>query len=144
MELTYHTDYAFRVLMYAGANPGRRVTLREISEAYGISKEHLRKVVHKLAQEGFLSTAKGRAGGLVLGRDPASIRVGDVVQVMEGSMAIVNCNRQPCPLTGRCALKSVFNRGQRAFLTELNKASLADLLGEERTFSGIRILTEAV
>ncbi len=141
MELTYHTDYAFRVLMYAGANPDRRVTLSEIAGAYRISKEHLRKVVHRLAQEGFLSTVKGRSGGLVLGRDAASIRVGDVVMAMEGSMAIVDCGRQPCPLTGHCSLKGLFNRARKAFLDELNKATLADLLGEPQTLSGVRVLT---
>ncbi|MCH8506371.1 MAG: Rrf2 family transcriptional regulator, partial [Ectothiorhodospiraceae bacterium] len=77
MELTYHTDYAFRVLMYAGAHPDRRVTLAEIARAYDISREHLRKVVHGLAQHGFLATPKGRAGGLTLGRHPRSIRGGD-------------------------------------------------------------------
>lgn len=143
MELTYHTDYAFRVLMYAGANPGRRVTLAEIAKAYDISKEHLRKVVHRLGRAGLLSTVKGRAGGLELGRDPAAIRVGDVVELMEGSMAIVNCSRQPCPLTGRCSLKSVFNRGREAFLQELNTSTLADLLREEPTLGGIRILAQA-
>ncbi len=144
MELTYHTDYAFRVLMYAGANPERRVTLAEIAKAYDISREHLRKVVHRLAQHGLLSTAKGRAGGLTLGRDPAGIALGEVVELMEPSMSIIDCKRQPCPLTGRCYLKAVLDRGRRAFLEEINKATLADLLGEKQTLAGIRIIGQAI
>ena len=143
MELTYHTDYAFRVLMYAGANPDRRVTLGEIAGAYGISKEHLRKVAHRLAREGLLATVKGRSGGITLGRDPQDIRVGDVVELMEGTTHIINCKRQPCPLIGRCELKCVFDRGRKAFLHELNTATLADLLDDAPTLKGIRVLAES-
>lgn len=144
MELTYHTDYALRVLMYAGASDGRRVTLSEIASAYDISKEHLRKVVHRLAREGLLSTVKGRSGGLVLGRDPETIRVGEVVRIMEPSMCIVDCTRQPCRLNGHCSLKSVFDRAREAFIRELDKATLADLLMQERTVKRIRGLAAAV
>ncbi|MCH8505071.1 MAG: Rrf2 family transcriptional regulator, partial [Ectothiorhodospiraceae bacterium] len=115
-----------------------------IARAYDISREHLRIVVHGLAQHGFLATKKGRDGWLTLGRHPRSIRVGDVVQAMEPSMASLDYNRPPCPLTGRCYLKAVFNRGQKAFLEEINRVTLADLLEEEQTLAGIRIISEAV
>ena len=59
MRLTSHTDYALRVLLYVGA-AGRSVTISQISTAYAISKEHLRKVVHALSQLGYLSTTQGR------------------------------------------------------------------------------------
>ena len=141
MELTYHTDYGLRVLMYAGAHDGRRVTMREISVAYGISLEHLRKVVHRLAQNGFLATTKGRAGGLVLGRSAEEIRVGEVVLALEESMAIVDCGRQPCPLCGCCSLKTVFDSARKAFLDQLNTFTLQDLIGDTDTFSNLQHLT---
>ncbi len=56
MRLTIMSDYSLRVLMYVGARPGRLATIREISEAYRISENHLMKVVHRLAQHGFIET----------------------------------------------------------------------------------------
>ncbi|WP_290647654.1 Rrf2 family transcriptional regulator [Aquisalimonas sp.] len=143
MELTYHTDYGLRVLMYAGAHGGRRVTMREIAQAYGISLEHLRKVVHRLAQHGYLITTKGRAGGLTLGQQPASIPIGDVVLAMEESMAIVDCDRQPCPLCGGCSLKTVFDSARQAFINQLNTFTLQDLLGNTQTLGQLQRLNRS-
>ncbi|WP_290650600.1 Rrf2 family transcriptional regulator [Aquisalimonas sp.] len=133
MELTQHTDYGLRVLMYAASNPDRLVTMREIARVYGISVEHLRKVVHRLARQGYLNTVKGRAGGMQLGRPAETIRVGDVVELLEESMAIVDCERQPCPLRGACALKRSLENARHAFLAELNKVTLADLAADQQT-----------
>ena len=143
MEITYHTDFGLRVLMYAGAHGGRRVTMREISDAFDISREHLRKVVHRLARAGYLATLKGRSGGLALARPPADIRVGDVVTDMEGSMAIVDCGRQPCRLAGNCMLKAVFDSGREAFVARLNSYTLEDLLGDGRTHRALHRLVPA-
>ncbi|WP_420797843.1 Rrf2 family transcriptional regulator [Halorhodospira halochloris] len=63
MQLTYYTDYALRLLLYAAAHHERRITMREVATAYGISLEHLRKIVHQLAQNGYLITSQGRNGG---------------------------------------------------------------------------------
>lgn len=140
MELTFHTDYGLRVLMFAGAHRDRRVTMREIAMAYAISLEHLRKVVHRLAQSGFLATTKGRAGGLRLARPAEEIRVGDVVVAMEDSLAIIDCSRQPCPLCGGCSLKGVFESARQAFLDRLNEFTLADLLHNADTFGELQRL----
>lgn len=140
MELTYHTDYALRVLMYAGVHDDRRVTMREVAVAYAVSLEHLRKVVHRLAQNGFLATAKGRAGGLSLARAPEAIRVGEVVLAMEESLAVIDCSRQPCPLCGGCSLKVVFDSARQAFIDQLNAFTLADLLHNTDTFRELQRL----
>lgn len=130
MELTYLTDYGIRVLLYAGAHDDRRVTLRELSSAYGISLEHLRKVVHKLARVGYLRTERGRSGGLALALPAERIRVGEVVVALEHSLQIVDCERQPCSLCGVCTLKDAFNDARAAFIERLNRYTLADLLDE--------------
>ena len=142
MELTYHTDYSLRVLMFAGAHRERRVTMREIAAAYAISLEHLRKVVHRLSQKGFLATAKGRAGGLTLARPAEQIRIGEVVVAMEDSLAIVDCCRQPCPLCGGCSLKTVFDSARQAFVDQLNTFTLAHLLDNNDTFGELQRLSQ--
>ena len=69
MRFTRYTDYALRVLMYLGLKaPGELATIKEIGERYDISRNHLMKVVHRLGQEGYVETLRGRQGGLRLAR----------------------------------------------------------------------------
>ncbi len=83
MRLAEYTDYTLRVLMYCAARPQQRVTIGELAESHGVSKNHLMKIVNDLAHQGVLETTRGRGGGLQLLKDPASIRVGDVVRATE-------------------------------------------------------------
>lgn len=144
MEVTHLTDYALRVLMYAGTHAQRRVTMREIASAYDISLEHLRKVVHQLAGLGYIETSRGRGGGLWLARAPERIGIGDVVSAFERSMEIVDCDRQPCALRGHCALKAAFEDARDAFVARLTRYTLADLLGDARTVRQIRHIAHPV
>ncbi len=140
MELTYYTDYALRVLLYAGAQGERRVTMREIAAAYGISQEHLRKVVHRLARHGYLHTTQGRAGGMQLAREPGAIRIGEVVRLMEDSLELIHCERGPCPLCGHCSLKRVLNGARDQFIAYLDGFTLEQLLADPVTAQQLRRL----
>ncbi|MDZ7786914.1 MAG: Rrf2 family transcriptional regulator [Halofilum sp. (in: g-proteobacteria)] len=137
MELTHLTDYALRVLMYAGVHDQRRVTMREIATAYDVSLEHLRKVVHQLASLGYIETSRGRGGGLWLAQAPERIGLGGVVNAFERSMEIVDCDRQPCPLRGECALKGALADARDAFMQRLDAYTLADLIGNPHTRDGL-------
>lgn len=136
MRLTQHTDYAIRVLMFATSLWGseRLASIREIAEAFGVSENHLMKVVHRLGQAGLLHTQRGRHGGLRLADDPARTRLGDVVRAMEEDMALVECftERSTCPMTGACALAGALDRARAAFLAELDRCTLADLVPRTR------------
>lgn len=142
MQLTRLTDYGLRVLLFVGRQHDRVCTRREIARYHGISQEHLRKVVHKLAILGYVNTSRGRNGGIVLGRDPAAIRIGDVVVGLESDLSIVDCQALGCVLQRGCSLKSALNQARRAFIAALNEVTLADLLsdpGMRRQFRKIRI-----
>jgi Rrf2 family transcriptional regulator, nitric oxide-sensitive transcriptional repressor len=132
MQLTRFTDYSLRVLLFVGKRNGRRSTIGEIATYYGISLEHLRKVVHRMAKLGYLSSSRGRSGGLTLGRESAHIRIGDVIQVLEGDLNIIDCDALQCRLRPGCSLKAALDRGRRAFITALNEVTLADLLDDRR------------
>ncbi len=140
MELTYYTDFALRVLLYAAGHAERRVTLREIAAAYGISQEHLRKVVHRLARHGYLETVQGRAGGLRLARASEAVRVGEVVRLMEEGLEVIDCSRGPCPLCGACSLKAALDDARDRFLERLDQVTLAQLLESPATAERIRAL----
>ena len=78
MRLTDYTDYTLRVLMFCATHPQRSVTIAELAESHGVSKNHLMKVVNDLARQGLLQTTRGRGGGLRAGRrhGPADQRGG--------------------------------------------------------------------
>ncbi len=133
MQLTRYTDYAFRTLIYLNHSSGRLVTISEIAEAYGISRNHLVKVVHALGRHGFIETFRGKHGGLRLGREPASIRLDEVVRHMEDRLEPVNCDTPPCPIREYCQLRGITHEAMDAFLTTLSGYSLADLAGDDRT-----------
>jgi len=134
VELTYYTDYALRVLIYAGLREEKLCLISEIAEHYRISENHLMKVVHGLAQGGFVQTYRGKGGGLTLAKDPKGITIGAVVRHMEGPFKPVECfrTRDKCAITGACDLPNILDEAFQAFITVLDRYTLADLL-ERRT-----------
>lgn len=88
MRLTHHADLALRVLMHLALAGERRVTIREISEAFAISGNHLMKVAHQLAGLGYIGSTRGSGGGIRLERPPASIVVGQVLREMRRILQI--------------------------------------------------------
>jgi len=132
MQLTRHTDYSLRVLMYLGVNPGRMVTIAEISEAYDISRNHLMKVVHELGGLGFIQTFRGKQGGIQLARPLEEVNVGDVVRQMEENLDIINCDAPMCPIETVCILRGALDEARDAFLAVLDDYSLADLVNRRK------------
>lgn len=131
MRLTTFSDYTLRVLMYLGIRRGDLVTIAEIAAAYGISENHLMKVVHFLAQHGYVETVRGRGGGLRLAMAPEDIGVGEVVRGAEETLALVECfdaEQSQCNIAPACLLKGAFKKAAEAFFAELDRHTLADLL----------------
>ncbi len=132
MRLAEYTDYTLRVLMYCAAHPDRQITIAELAEHHGVSKNHLMKIVNDLARQGVLETTRGRGGGLRLLKRPADIRVGDVVRSSETDFRLVECfdrRTNVCSLTPSCRLKGVFHAALQAYFKELDGATLADIAG---------------
>jgi Rrf2 family nitric oxide-sensitive transcriptional repressor len=129
MRLMTFTDFALRALMRLAGEPGRSFSTSEIAEEFGISRNHLAKVVRDLADGGFITTQRGVGGGFALARPPQAITLGAVVRALEGTSALVECFRQDggsCVLTPRCRLKGRLAAAREAFLRELDKTTLAD------------------
>ena len=128
MRLKRYTDYSLRVLIYAGLHGDRKVTVDEISKNFGISRNHLVKVVHGLSGKGFLKTVRGKGGGMYLARHASVIGVGEVIRAMEGDTEIVECHNPPCPIAPGCRLRDVLAAARRAFFNELDRHFIADLI----------------
>ncbi|WP_127596269.1 RrF2 family transcriptional regulator [Nitratireductor alexandrii] len=137
MRLTTFSDYALRVLMYAGAAEGRLITIEETSRVYNISRAHLMKVVNILTKTGYLRGVRGRSGGFTLALPPADINLGAVVRATEPDFALVECfaTGNQCVITGCCRLPNVLNEALTSFVKTLDRYTLADIMLEERDFS---------
>lgn len=131
MRLTDYTDYALRLLMHLGTNPGRTITIREIATAHGISHNHLSKIVYHLGLLGILTTLRGRAGGIQLARAPGQIMLGSVIRATEPDFQMVECfseHDNTCVLAGRCKLKHLLAEATGAYLKCLDHVPLSALL----------------
>ncbi len=131
MRLTRHTDFALQCLTLLALHPNDALTVTEIARRMRISEDHLFKVVHRLAAEGFVITQRGRSGGVRLARDPVRIGIGAVVRQLEESFALVECftpETNQCPIAPACALAKTLDKALRAFLAVLDDVTLADIV----------------
>ncbi|MFW8636528.1 RrF2 family transcriptional regulator [Cribrihabitans pelagius] len=131
MRITKRTNIAVRVLMYCAANGDRLVTKSEIADCCNISENHLAQVINQLSQLGYLTTQRGRNGGMCLGRAAAEIRIGDVFRDVEGGLPMVECFADAdntCPLTEACRLKEALANAAQAFYASLDDITLTALI----------------
>jgi len=139
MQLTRFTDLGLRVLMYLTQHErSEPVTSAEIASQFDVPHNHMIKVVHKLGKLGWVSTQRGRHGGLRLAVAPGQLRLGEVLRALEASDELVDCDTPPCVLRGRCLLKSALNDGLAAFHRKMDEYTLADVC---KSRTGAALLT---
>lgn len=130
MQLTRHTDYALRLLMYLTDKGDERTSIADVAEAQMISRTHLMKIANELVHRGFLKASRGRGGGISLARAPEDINLGEVVRSTEPNCGLVDCTG--CRLARRCNLPSIFDQAENAFHAVLDRYTLAQLVRERR------------
>jgi len=130
MQLTTHSDYALRLLIFLMSHPSRNVSTREVADAYGISLHHLTKVAKSLTKAGWLVTARGSGGGLTLATHTPKTRVGEIVRYTESSCDIAECftpSTNTCPIIGVCRLKPILYRARKAFFDVLDTVTVQEI-----------------
>lgn len=131
MQLTQHTDYALRLMLYLAVFPSRKISTREVAEAYRISLNHLTKVAKSLTRAGWLVSARGGGGGLELSPTAFDLRVGDIVRHTESNCDLAECFKKEgntCPITPVCNLKGILYRARKAFFDVLDEVTLRDVV----------------
>jgi len=131
MQLTLYTDYSLRVLIYLGIRPNHQATITEIAQSYKVSRNHLVKVVHNLGNMGYITTTRGRGGGLLLALPAEKINIGEVVRKTEPNFDLVECfdeETNSCPISPACALIRALKMARKAFLEVLDQYTLADVV----------------
>jgi Rrf2 family nitric oxide-sensitive transcriptional repressor len=130
MRLTSFTDYGLRMLMRMASAPERAFSTADLADEYGLSRNHLAKIMQRLAQAGLVETRRGGGGGAALARPASEIRIGVVVRLLEDGQPLVECLSEhggACTIDGRCRLKARMRSAEAAFLADLDRATLADI-----------------
>ena len=130
MRLTSFTDYGLRMLMRLSSAPETAFSTAELAEEFGLSRNHLTKIMQQLARGGIVETRRGGGGGARLGKDPAKVRLGDVVRLLEQGQDLVECfdpNGGDCTIGGCCRLKARLRHAETRFIEDLNRSTLADI-----------------
>ena len=122
MQLTSFTDYGLRALIYMASLPeGRMTSISEVTDVYGVSRNHMVKIINQLSRAGYVTAVRGKNGGIRLGKPASAIRIGDVVRELE-----------PLSLVNACRLKQALSKAVQSFRTELDNYTLADLVEENQ------------
>ena len=141
MRLTLYTDYSLRVLLYLGAKkPDELSTIKDISDAYGVSKNHLMKVTHELGKMGYIETIRGRGGGIRLAMQPEEINIGKLVRQTEEDFYLVDCFNPEsvgCVISPVCNLKGALNKALHAYITVLDEYHLSDFLTSKEKLAAL-------
>jgi len=134
MNITRFTDYSLRVLIYLALHENELVTIKDVAERYGISKNHLMKVVQELSAKGYLVATRGKNGGIKLEQSPSEINIGHLVRMIEQDSTLVECfgTDNQCVITPACQLKRMFAEALNSFFESLERYTLADLIGDQQ------------
>lgn len=139
MRLTRFTDYAMRVLFFMACKPQDLVTVGQIAKTYKISQNHLVKVVQDLVRHGYVTSVKGRGGGMRLAKAPSELNLGQIVRKFEPDMQLIDC--VGCHIHGECSLPGPLHKAVAAFIKVLDEYTLEDIV---RTSPKMPILFESV
>ncbi|TCT09814.1 BadM/Rrf2 family transcriptional regulator [Tepidamorphus gemmatus] len=143
MRLTKQTGYALRILIHCAVAGDRSVTVSEIARAQNITEHNVFKIVPMLVQGGFLETTRGRGGGIRLSRDPAEIRIGDVVRVTEATHIEAECvgGAVECPIRPVAPINRILDEALNAFIDVLDQHTLRDLVAARPKGLGADLLS---
>ena len=127
MHITKFTDLAFRTLIYLRSHR-QNSTVAEMAKDMGSSKNHLSKVVHRLAKLGYIDSKKGKHGGIRLSSNVTELSLGKLFQELEPEAKMSHYfGHQPGECKGGdcCQLQNAFAEARQAFIVELTSHFLA-------------------
>ena len=113
--------------------------MMQVAQLYGVSSDHMAKVVNKLARLGYIRSIRGIGGGIELARQPQAIHLGEVIEAFEGNMNLLECvaTENVCAIQPFCKLKGVLAEAERVQLDYLNSITLADVAPTKRQFGQV-------
>lgn len=128
MQLNKFTDYALRILMYIARPRDHAYTIAEIAQDLHVSQNHLVKIVHFMGKQQWIITTRGKGGGIRLKAETLNLNLGQIVRILQGHTAIVECNTPPCVFRHHCDLKGILDQALEQFYLALDQYRLANVV----------------
>jgi Rrf2 family protein len=132
MQITRQADYALRAMLYlAKLPPNERAATSQIAETKKIPPSFLAKIISQLSIAGLIHTSRGARGGVTLARDAKEISVLEVVEAIDGPIALNECTVSPegCPFSEDCPIHNLWCGTQTELVEKLRKTNFAEFEG---------------
>ena len=133
IRLSKSTDYALMALADLALLPGREtLSARRVAESHNLPPELAAKVLQGLKKSGIVETRQGIHGGYRLARPPEAIRITEVIESIEGPLALVECmlDDSTCNLTSTCSVRTPLTRVHEQVLATLSALTLAQIIAD--------------
>jgi len=131
MQVSRKVDYALRAVIHlADAEAAERIcSVGEISSKERIPRQFLEKIVQELIHKGLVRSRRGPHGGYVLARPADKMTFRDVIEAVEGPIALNNCtgDHADCSLIGACGMERIWREGQRRVMDLFESTTIADV-----------------
>ncbi len=141
MRLTRRADYAVRMMVDLACATGReRVSTGEIARRQNLPKPFMTKIASQAAAAGLLSTCRGKGGGLVIARPPDEISLLQIIEAIDGPLALNQCTLEPsqCAESDECAVHPIWKKAQEQLDELLANSLLSDLALSSRKMKRAR------
>jgi Rrf2 family transcriptional regulator, cysteine metabolism repressor len=129
LTLSTKGRYATRIMVFLAMNRSTRpVRKQDVAAAEGISPDYVEQILIKLKTGGLVESRRGVAGGFVLACEPSKVTVRDILEAVEGPIALVPCLKEDCQRASACATRGVWNEATetlRSFFAGITLAQLA-------------------
>jgi len=135
MKLPTRGRYGTRALLELALHQGETpVSLREIAERQQISLPYLEHLITPLIAAGIVRSIRGARGGVLLAKAPEEIKLSEVIQILEGSIAPTECVNNPkiCTRSELCATRDIWSELNKAMNGVLESTTLQDLVERQR------------
>lgn len=146
MKLSTKGRYGVVAMYDLAMNSGRGpISLKSVAARQQISEHYLEQLMGQLRKAGLVKSTRGAQGGYILMKKPADITVGDIIRVMEGPIAPVDCllNNDPedegyCKKTATCVTRNVWQKVGESITSVLDSITLLDLCNDKKTVENCR------
>ena len=132
MQLNNYTEYAFRILIYLQMQEPEKARVQDIADFFGLSSNHLNKVVQQLAKLELVKTIRGKNGGVEISEKGKDITLDQLVMLLEPHEEVAQCEGSnslvPCRLAPSCKLRGIFGEARQEFFKHLSKYKVRDLV----------------
>lgn len=131
----YGVAAMYDLALHYGQGP---ISLKSVAQRQGISEHYLEQLMGTLRKAGYVKSVRGAQGGYTLTKDPTQITVGDIIRIMEGPIAPVDCllsegtDNEYCKRAGICVTRGVWAKVRDSIAQVLDSISLADLCREDK------------